>query len=793
MKLRLTLLAVSILTVFPLGAQDMGQLYQDALDAFNVGDFEEVESLFDGNIDKLDEKEQVQAFRMLALGNFYRDRTEKAKEYAKQLLLLDPFYSSYSDPPRFLDLLSVLKKQSSTVTTASKIAESIEEVPVPVTLITKEMIRASGATRLQDVLKLYVPGLNEISGLEDNVAMRGLYGLGQETILVLLDGHRLNSQSTNSESFDYRNSLDKLKQIEVLRGPASSLYGNVALTAVVNLITESGGEVDGVHVSGLVGNNDTDGATVMLGSGNIQSDYLIWASLYKSQGEEVIQDRSKHYIGGYIAKPAFDLGIKMHWGDISVEATGQHAHPVPYYNLLSLTDAFTYDSYGKVNGEGPGMARTNLRADMEWSHTWSDCSLSASLYGSSERMQIYNVLGDEVPYAVLQYLAQGLGLTEIKTKGTRQIISWDDYSFGGMLTGTWNYSLRNGMSGSALLGFQYEDLVEGDATLLIGADFTNTNNVRHSILVNGIERTSSAFVQVKHYFTDKLILNGGLRYDNKKRLVGKKLNTLSPRVSLIWQPWQLLTLKGAYSHAFVDAATFYRGSTISLFSGGEELDPEKMDAFQAGAIFNFNRTGLKYEMNSFYNKVRDMVYYNTQSLGSIDGSSGRRAFYNAGHICMAGVENTLQLNRDRLFANVNVTYQYPVNVEKEGISVDNLDNVPHLLGNAVAQYALYAPKDGGRLSVRGNIHFQSSFNSTKNDILALFLTGVNDTYKEGGHAVFGAGVEWKGVKGLNVSLDLSNLTDKKYKVGGQLLDGVPGQGRSIIFKVGYDISLDARK
>jgi len=792
MKLRLTLLVACVLTAIPLGAQDMGQLYQNAIDAFNMGDFEKVESLFEGNVDKLEEKEQVQAYRMLALGNLYRDRTDKAKEYAKQLLLLDPFYTSYSDSPRFLDMLSVLKKQSSTVTTASKIAESIEEVPVPVTLITKDMIKASGATRLQDVLKLYVPGLNEISGLEDNVAMRGIYGLGQETILVLLDGHRLNSQSTNSESFDFRNSLDKLKQIEVLRGPASSLYGNVALTAVVNLITESGGDVDGVHVSGLTGNNSTYGATIMLGSGNIQSDYMIWASIYKSQGEEVIQDRSKHYIGGYLAKPAFDLGVKLHWGDISFEAIGQHAHPVPYYNLLSLTDAFTYDSYGKVNGEGPGMARTNMRTDVEWAHTWNNYTLSASLYGSSERMQIYNVLGDEVPYAILQYLAQGFGLTEIRTKGTRQIISWDDYSFGGMLTNTWNYSLRNGMNGSALLGFQSEDLLEGDATLLIGADFTNTNNVRHAILVDGAERTLSAFFQMKHYFTDKFILNGGFRYDNKKRILGKKLNTVSPRVSLIWQPNQLLTLKGAYSHAFVDAATFYRGSTISIFSGGEGLDPEIMDAFQAGAIFNFSSLGLKYEMNAFYNKVRDMVYYNTKSLGSIDSTSGRRAFYNAGHICMAGLENTLQLNRDRLFANVNFTCQYPVDIAEYGLSDEILDNVPHFLGNAVASYMLYAPKDGGRLSVRGNVHFQSSFNSTMNDILALFITGTNDTYHEDGYAVFGAGVEWKGTKGLNLSLDLSNLTNKEYQVGGQLLDGVPGQGRSIIFKVGYDFSLNSK-
>jgi iron complex outermembrane receptor protein len=48
--------------------------------------------------------------------------------------------------------------------------------------------------------------------------------------------------------------LDKLKQIEVLRGPASSLYGGVALTAVVNLITKQGIDVDGIKIRAGIGN-----------------------------------------------------------------------------------------------------------------------------------------------------------------------------------------------------------------------------------------------------------------------------------------------------------------------------------------------------------------------------------------------------------------------------------------------------------------------------------------------------------------------------------------------------------
>ena len=72
----------------------------------------------------------------------------------------------------------------------------------------------------------------------------------------------------------------------MLRGAASSLYGNVALTAVVNLITKVGKEVNGLQASYSMGNNQTYKGNLLFGQGNYNSDLLMWASLYHSQGEK---------------------------------------------------------------------------------------------------------------------------------------------------------------------------------------------------------------------------------------------------------------------------------------------------------------------------------------------------------------------------------------------------------------------------------------------------------------------------------------------------------------------------
>ena len=66
-----------------------------------------------------------------------------------------------------------------------------------------------------------MPGLNIIDCNDDiNIAMRGIYSSTQEKILIMLNGHRLNSYATNTAAPDFSISLENVKQIEVLRGPA---------------------------------------------------------------------------------------------------------------------------------------------------------------------------------------------------------------------------------------------------------------------------------------------------------------------------------------------------------------------------------------------------------------------------------------------------------------------------------------------------------------------------------------------------------------------------------------------
>lgn len=748
--------------------------FQQASEAYETGRFELTDSLLQNTASTLPNEYQVKAYYLLALSNLKLDRPEKAEYYTERLLTADPFYTTFNDNPRFMEIVNRLKRGKNIVSTASKLNESEEEVPVPMTLITEEMIRASGCKKLADILMLYVPGMSIVGGVNDNMAMRGVYALGQETMLLMVDGHRMNSISTNGEAFDYRYNIDKIKQIEVLRGPASSLYGNVALTAVINLITKSGSEVNGGKLSVLSGGQKTYGGSLMFGNGNMHSEYLAWAAFYTSEGEAHDLNGTTHYSEGYNARPTLDVGMKLRWGDLKISTIGQCSHKVPFYSLIGFNEQYSYDKYISINGDKPGMSRTNLRADIEYSHTWGDATLSVSTFGTMERSQIYNVLSDTIPTQATQVFTKLLGVP-ITTQGSFQAINWEVYSLGGMASGTFNYKKGEKAQGSILIGAQYENLVVADGQVVVGGNYNQITTTQNDILNSGLEHTLSTFVQIKHNFSPNLIFNGGLHYDHKIRNDKDRINTWSPRASLIWLPTPVFSMRGGYSHSYVDAPAFYRSSKLKILSGATNLKPEVMDAFQLGATFNWKPIHLKYDVNLFYNDVKDLVFYN-------------QTFDNSGKISMGGMENTLQFNTPKTLLNLTLTYQHPFKVEKfHSTGAHKICSVPEVLGNVVASQKIIDKKRFGSMWLRANVHAQSSFESLSNDLIQLMSNDAsqNNTYTQSAYAIFAAGCEWQSPKGLSVSVDASNLFNTYYELGSLQTGGIPGLGFQLVGHVSY--------
>lgn len=120
------------------------------------------------------------------------------------------------------------------VVTATRTERPMGALPMPVTLIGREQIRQMGSLRLNDVLQ-------EQTGLaitHDHGQGLQVQGFGPEYTLILLDGEPLVGRTAGTLELG-RLAVGNIKQIEIVKGPSSSLYGSEAMAGVVNIITEN--------------------------------------------------------------------------------------------------------------------------------------------------------------------------------------------------------------------------------------------------------------------------------------------------------------------------------------------------------------------------------------------------------------------------------------------------------------------------------------------------------------------------------------------------------------------------
>jgi outer membrane receptor for ferrienterochelin and colicins len=119
--------------------------------------------------------------------------------------------------------------------TATKSLKELSTLPIPAQIISKDELESTNALRLNDILNEQT-GLITISDFGGAEGIQ-LQGLDSQYILILIDGMPLIGRSAGT--LDLRRvSVGNIKQIEIVKGASSSLYGSEALGGVINVITQ---------------------------------------------------------------------------------------------------------------------------------------------------------------------------------------------------------------------------------------------------------------------------------------------------------------------------------------------------------------------------------------------------------------------------------------------------------------------------------------------------------------------------------------------------------------------------
>jgi outer membrane cobalamin receptor len=161
-------------------------------------------------------------------------------------------FSQEQTPDVDLANLSLEELMSMPVTVASQKALTQRESPGILTVVTKEEIENSGARDLIDALRL-VPGIDFGIDIDQvGISVRGAWGF-EGKVLLMMDGQELNELWYGTTQFGNHYPVDNIKRIEIIRGPGSAIYGGRAELGVINIITETGEDIDGIKATANYG------------------------------------------------------------------------------------------------------------------------------------------------------------------------------------------------------------------------------------------------------------------------------------------------------------------------------------------------------------------------------------------------------------------------------------------------------------------------------------------------------------------------------------------------------------
>lgn len=380
------------------------------------------------------------------------------------------------------------------VVTGSRTVSDIRHLPLTVSILDRPQIESQRQSSLLPMLSEQVPGLfvtqrgvmgfGVSDGAAGAISLRGLSG-GAGRLMLLIDGHPQYMGLFGHPIADVCQSF-MAERVEVLRGPASALYGSNAMGGVINIVTRK---------------MDHNGAAIDLdlGYGSFNTLRTEAASRFRhnrfSGAMSVEYNRTDGHrpdmgfcqFGGY-AKIGYD--IAKHWGfraDVNVDRfnasnPGSVSAPLAeaeQWVTRGMTSAALENNYEKTSG-GISLFYNWGRHKINDGYIIGKGSPRAYLFNSHDEMFGVSLFQSLRPF-----------------KGSRITAGFDWFNVGGK---AWNHYFR--------------DVVNGDGVV------TNPAGSRPTI-ADKQEYELAGYLDIRQHIGSRLTLDAGIRYDRHSRAGGE--------------------------------------------------------------------------------------------------------------------------------------------------------------------------------------------------------------------------------------------------------------------------------
>ena len=303
------------------------------------------------------------------------------------------------------------------VTVVTRRAEKLSASPSAVQVITGEDIHRSGATSLPEALRL-APNLEvaQVNSHDWAISARGFNNTLADKLLVMIDGRTVYTPLDAGVFWDVQNVLlDDIDRIEVVSGPGGTLWGANAVNGVINIVTKSAKDTQGLLVEGGGGSFLQDFGAVRYGGSN-------GTNLFYRAYAQRFDRNSTVFPDGKTGFDSWDMsqgGFRMDW------------YPLEENTLTLQGDAYS-GSEGGTNGN-TFVDGQNLLG--RWSRTISETSeLSLQAYFDRTWRQIPNTFAEDLKtYDMDLQFRFGLGERQIVTWGAGYRLMQDEVMNGAAL------------------------------------------------------------------------------------------------------------------------------------------------------------------------------------------------------------------------------------------------------------------------------------------------------------------------------------------------------------------------
>ncbi|MEO6285511.1 MAG: TonB-dependent receptor [Dyadobacter sp.] len=543
------------------------------------------------------------------------------------------------------------------VVTAARTETKKATIAQKLDVITKDDIQMTPATDLTDIVrKISAVDVIQYPNLSSGIGIRGFRpqfsGLNQRTLL-LIDGRP--AGATNLSQIN----LNGVERIEVLKGPASSLYGSQAMGGVINVITrKSRGDT---HGNGFLecGSFQTLQAGLNAG-GNLTKrfDYDVsFAYFERSKDYKIGKDNWLRDLSGYTSAQKNYTAQPIQKVDETVDDGAKRPFTQLHYYSGALRLGYQFSEQWRMDVRGEKFQARDVESPGEIASGSIEAS-KKDIDRATLEVSVTGAIGNHSPTFKVFTSEENTANYTLNVSGKPVV------------------PFRSARGHNAWRGVQVKDVWKmGMHSLVLGYDYLNASTISRRWTNDTTERAptqpeyaiiSSAFYAQALLNFGKLAVQPGVRLDNitfdvretallPTYKAGKKSNPFtSPSLGITYALTSFLRAKATVGRAFVTTDAYSVAGyneirdakgRIAVTTGNPNLKNESSLSWDLGLELNKPKSGISagitYFSTQVQNRIAKIIKTVNEPLPNLDVIVSRATFVNAAEANISGIETAL--------------------------------------------------------------------------------------------------------------------------------------------------------